>query len=57
MSGTEAAGAELRTKGQTMKYYDAAIAATAMSRRDELLTPITTRSRTDSSGPASRASA
>jgi len=32
-----ALNAELRTKGQTMKFYDAAIAATVMSRNDELL--------------------
>jgi len=32
-----ALNAELRTKGQTMKFYDAAIAATVMSRKDELL--------------------
>ena len=32
-----ALNAELRAKGQTMKFYDAAIAATVMSRKDELL--------------------
>ena len=33
-----ALNAELRTKGQVMKFYDAAIAATVMRRGDELLT-------------------
>jgi predicted nucleic acid-binding protein len=33
-----ALNAELRAKGQTMKFYDAAIAATVLSRTDELLT-------------------
>lgn len=32
-----ALNAELRTRGQTMKFYDAAIAATVLSRKDELL--------------------
>lgn len=32
-----ALNAELRTEGQTMKFYDAAIAATVISRKDELL--------------------
>jgi len=32
-----ALNAELRTKGQTMNFYDAAIAATVLSRKDDLL--------------------
>jgi len=32
-----ALNSELRAKGQTMKFYDAAIAATVLSRKDELL--------------------
>ena len=32
-----ALNAELRTKGRTMKFYDAAIAATVLARQDELL--------------------
>ena len=32
-----ALNAELRTKGQTMKFYDAAIAATVIARDDQLL--------------------
>jgi predicted nucleic acid-binding protein len=32
-----ALNAELRAKGQTMKFYDAAIAATVLSRQDQLL--------------------
>ena len=32
-----ALNAELRAKGQTMKFYDAAIAATVLAREDQLL--------------------